>query len=162
MGCVCCIQFYTQTHIYIYMKKALGRLQRDFNIINTTDGGLGVGSVQGGEGSSASGAAREGTELNGETRTATSKQNRKAFDEEHSPPLSDRPLMLYTTRNRRHVYCRRAAQKRAGNPMMTLVVRDDDDTVAGHVAHDQQCHRTQNGTRPTELDVKYNMQYLSN
>jgi len=42
---------------------------------------------------------------------------------------------------------------------MTLV--RDDDTVAGHVAHDQRYHRTKNGTRPTELYVKYNsMQFI--
>lgn len=147
---------YIYRYIYIYMKRALGRVQRDFNIINTTDGGLGVGSVQGG-GGGGGGAARQGVELNGKTRTTTSKQNRKAFDEEHSPPLSDGPLMLYT-RNRRHVYCRCAAQKRAGNPM-TLVVRDDDEDVAGHVAHDQRCHRTKNSTRPAELDVKYDIKF---
>jgi len=42
---------------------------------------------------------------------------------------------------------------------MTLVVRDDDETVAGHVAHDQRCHRTKNGTRPAELDVKCDIKF---
>lgn len=111
------------------MKRALGRLQRDFNIINKTGRG---GAVTDGAAVQGWWWRKGGVELNGKTRTATSKRNPKAFDE-HSPCLSNGPLMC-SARKRCCVYCRRggaAACARAGKPknVTTLV---SDDTIAEH------------------------------